>query len=121
MGITNVFALLLALLAATPANAQTTGDAPYPGAVQSAQPPQPSQRLGETAKSTVGQVGLRQSQGQLAQELNAKPMARLENRIQNRIESRVRNRIDRYYDPKANATSPFSIAGEQLRKTGRPN
>lgn len=121
MGITRIFAFLPALLAVMPANAQTTGDTQYPEAVQSAQLPQPSQRPGETAQSAVGQVGLRQSQGQLAQKLNAKPMARLENRIQNRIESRIRNRIDRYYDPKANATSPFSIAGEQLRKTGRPN
>lgn len=121
MRITSALAFLPALLVVAPAIAQTTGGTPYPDAVQSTQPPQPSQRPGETAQSAVGQVGLRQSQGQLARELNTKPMARLENRIQNRIEARVRNRIDRYYDPKANATSPFSIAGEQLRKTGRPN
>lgn len=74
--------------------------------------------VGETAKSAVGRTGQRQTLEQAAP--NIEPMGRIDNRIANRVQSRVRNRIDRYYDPQANAASPFVIAGEQARATARP-
>jgi hypothetical protein len=74
---------------------------------------------GETARSTVGQVGERQTPEQLGRDAGIEPMARITSRIQNRVQSRIRNRIDRYYDPQANATSPFDVAGNQARTAGR--
>lgn len=44
------------------------------------------------------------------------PTGRLVTRIANRVQSRLRNRIDRYYDPQANALSPFVVAGETTRR-----
>ncbi len=52
--------------------------------------------------------------------LDTTPLKRNDNRIQNRVQSRIRNRIDRYYDPQANATSPFKVASDQGRAVGRP-
>ncbi len=75
---------------------------------------------GRTARSSVGQVGERQTRDAAAQQAGIKPMARIESRVQNRVQNRVRTRIDPYYDPRANATDPFVVAGEQARKTGRP-
>lgn len=69
---------------------------------------------------TIGRAGQRQSREQIAQDAGIKPMARINGRIRNRVESRIRNRIDRYYDPQANATSPFEVAGDQARTAGRP-
>lgn len=62
------------------------------------------------AKSSVGTVGKRQEARSLT---NIKPTARLDTRIANRVQSRIRNRIDRFYDPQANATSPFKVAADQ--------
>ena len=45
---------------------------------------------------------------------------RIDSRVQNRVQSRIRNRIDRYYDPQANAVSPFKVAGDQARTAGKP-
>lgn len=76
---------------------------------------------GQTAKSSAGQAGQRQLRGQALGSLESNQ--RLDSRIQNRVQSRVRNRIDRFYDPKANATSPFEEAGQRLRRrteTRRP-
>ncbi len=75
--------------------------------------------LGQTATSSAGQVGQKQTRDDLAAETGITPVARIDARIQNRVQSRIRNRIDRYYDPQANAASPFAVAGEQLRQGGR--
>lgn len=72
---------------------------------------------GQTANSSVGQVGQRQTREKAAATIA--PTARIASRIVNRVQSRIRNRIDRYYDPKANAASPFEVAGEQARIAGR--
>ena len=71
------------------------------------------QRVGSVADSAAGKVGQRQETDQNA--ANIDPIARLDTRIQNRVQSRIRNRIDRYYDPQANATSPFKVAADQAR------
>ena len=75
---------------------------------------------GRTARSSVGQVGQRQTRDTAAQQAGIKPMARIASRIQNRVQNRIRNRIDRYYDPRANATDPFVVAGDQARKSSSP-
>jgi hypothetical protein len=71
------------------------------------------------ASSSSGQVGQRQTRDIAGQEAKIEPMARIDNRIQNRVQTRIRNRIDRFYDPQANAKSPFEIAGDEARKAGR--
>ena len=76
-------------------------------------------RPGQTASSSVGTAGQRQTREQLGQEAGIEPLARISGRIQNRAQMRVRNRIDRYYDPQANAMSPFVVAGDQARAAGR--
>ncbi len=68
----------------------------------------------DTGKSVAGQ---RQTRQQVAQETGIEPMGRISSRIQNRVQARIRNRIDRYYDPQANTTTPFLVAGDQLRAT----
>lgn len=73
---------------------------------------------GRVAASAVGEAGQRQTKEQGV--TGIEPMARIDNRIQNRVQSRIRNRIDRYYDPKANAASPFTVAGDQARTAGKP-
>ncbi|MHA6724032.1 hypothetical protein [Sphingomonas sp. RS2018] len=92
------------------------------------QPPaQPQQRQtpldtnagGRTASASVGQVGQRQTRETTAQQAGIEPMARIASRVQNRVQNRIRNRIDRYYDPRANATDPFIVAGDQARRGGR--
>lgn len=72
---------------------------------------------GRVADSAVGEVGQRQSRDQL--ETGTLPTARLNGRIQNRVQSRIRNRIDRYYNPTANATSPFQVASDEARTAAR--
>ncbi|WP_242201463.1 hypothetical protein [Sphingomonas hankookensis] len=84
------------------------------------QPSLPETRQGGTARSVAGQTGQRQTRDQLAAEAGIEPMARINSRVQNRVQSRIRNRIDRYYDPQANAASPFEVAGDQARAAGRP-
>ena len=74
---------------------------------------------GRTAETSIGEVGQRQRMDEVAP--NLEPMVRIPSRIQNRVQSRIRSRLDRYYDPQANAASPFEVAGEQGRKAGRPN
>lgn len=83
-------------------------------------PPLPKTRQGETARSAAGQVGLRQSREQVGTDSGIEPMGRINGRIQNRVQARIRNRIDRYYDPRANATSPFVVASEQVTATEQP-
>ena len=79
----------------------------------------PSSLRQDVASSAVGQAGRRQTREQTAQQTGIEPMARIDARIQNRVQARIRNRIDRYYDPQANATSPFVVAGDQTRAANR--
>ncbi len=118
------FALVLAAGAASPAVAQdgrpmggAFGDLSDDAAVPVA--PLPDTPPGQTATSTAGRAGQRRTREQIAQDAGIEPMGRINGRIQNRVQSRIRNRIDRYYDPQANATSPFAVAGDQLRTAGR--
>ena len=114
--------LVTSLLAVAPASSQVTRQDEEPAQIQP--PPQqpstlPPTRPGEVARSATGQAGQRQTREGIAQEAGIEPMARISSRVQNRVQSRVRNRIDRYYDPQANAASPFVIAGEQARSASR--
>ena len=73
----------------------------------------------QVATSSVGKTGQRQTREITSEDAGIKPMARINDRIQNRVQSRIRNRIDRFYDPQANALSPFKDAGEEARTAGR--
>ncbi|VVS98495.1 conserved exported hypothetical protein [Sphingomonas sp. EC-HK361] len=97
--IVTAWAAVLAMAVPAPATAQTT----------------PS---GQVAKSSVGKVGERATKEQAASGIE--PLDRIDSRIQNRVQSRIRNRIDRYYDPTANAVSPFKVAEEKTRTAGTP-
>lgn len=99
-------ALGIALLLSTPALAQQQ------------QSSRPQQQQGRTAESMAGEVGQRQSRTQMQERAGTEPMARINNRIPNRVQNRIRNRIDRNYDPKANTTSPFEVAAEQVEAAG---
>jgi hypothetical protein len=77
-----------------------------------------AQEADTVAQSTVGRAGQRQARSQPT--ISAQPMERINSRIRNRVQSRVRNRLDRFYSPQANTASPFEIAGEQTRTSGRP-
>lgn len=113
-----VLFFLIPLVCAVPAAAQ--GRDQDQALATPSTPSIPSQtRQGETAHSAAGQVGLRQSREQLAIDTGIEPMGRINGRIQNRVQARIRNRIDRYYDPRANATSPFAVASEQATALGR--
>ncbi len=81
--------------------------------------PVPDTLPGQTATSTAGQAGRRQSRDELGQQAGIAPMARIGGRVRNRVETRIRNRIDRDYDPQANTISPFAAAGDQARTAGR--
>lgn len=87
---------------------------------QQTQTPLDTNQNGRTARSSVGQVGQRQTRDSAAEQAGIKPMARIANRIQNRVQNRIRNRIDRNYDPQAGATDPFAVAEDQARTSGRP-
>lgn len=76
------------------------------------------QKVGQTAGSGVGQVGQRLTREETAPTIE--PMDRISSRVQNRVQSRIRNRIDRFYNPEANAASPFEVAGDRTRTAGRP-
>ena len=73
--------------------------------------PQASQK--QAGILSAGRVGQRQTRQQVAPSIE--PMARINNRFQNRVQSRVHNRIDRYYDPRGNTMSPFSVAADQIK------
>lgn len=75
---------------------------------------------GRTAPSPVGQAGERQTREAAAEQAGIRPLARVASRVQSRVQNRIRNRIDRFYDPTANATNPFVVAGDQVRASGRP-
>lgn len=74
-------------------------------------------QVGGTVNAGSGAVGQRQTRDEAAP--NIRPLGRIESRVANRVQSRIQNRIDRYYDPQANATSPFEVAGDQARIAGR--
>lgn len=109
---------LLTLIVPSAATAQERRASQNPDVVLQDIPPAPIQS-GQTAKIGASRVGERQSATQTAQGAHIKPMARLSGRIQNRVQSRIRNRIDRYYDPQANATSPFVVAGQEAQRQRR--
>src|SRR5690606_13211646 len=73
---------------------------------------------GRTAETGIGEVGQRQSSKDVG--AHVEPMGRIDGRVQNRVQNRLRNRIDRTYNPRANATSPFEVASDQARRTARP-
>jgi len=98
-----VVAYLAVLLMAAPVRAQDAQD--------------PATKAAVTAKVGTGLVGRRQSAEEAAP--NIKPTGRIESRIDNRIQNRIRNRLDRYYDPTANATSPFKVASEKAATAGK--
>lgn len=76
-------------------------------------------RLGEVAQSVAGQAGKRQTREQVAAQIGIAAMARVNSRVQNRVQARIRNRIDQYYDPRANAGTPFAVASEQINTAGQ--
>ena len=116
----NMLCLIATLLTiSTPAFAQDAGRLSVDPALEQLPPPQPTMpvpRAGQTADGLSGQAGVRQSRDQVE---GVNPMARIGNRIQNRVQARLRNRIDRNYDPRANATSPFDIAGQETQRAGQ--
>lgn len=77
---------------------------------------QSQQHPGRAAESAVGEVGQRQTRG--GTQADIEPMSRINSRIANRVQNRIRNRIDRYYNPQANATSPFEVAADQAQDAG---
>lgn len=82
-----------------------------PSAKTDTPPPQDkSSILG--AKSAAAIISARKPRG----EVGINPLERQDTRIANRVESRIRNRIDRYYDPLANAESPFKVANERTTR-----
>ena len=119
MRIASVFLLLLSLT--SPAEAQDRGRSNNPGtgSEQTELEPLPMVRLGEVAQSAAGQAGKRQTREQVAAQIGIAAMARVNSRIQNRVQARIRNRIDQYYDPRANAATPFAVASEQANAAGQ--
>lgn len=101
-----VMASLLIVPMSVPANAQTR---------QTDEPTDAAPDTPSPVQLTPDQIGQRQTREELSLEAGIDPMARINGRIQNRVQSRLRNRIDRYYDPQANAISPFKVAGDQVR------
>lgn len=71
---------------------------------------------GKAATSAVGRAGERQSRASV---VGIAPTARLQTRVANRVQTRLRSRIDRNYDPQANAISPFTVAGEGVKRSGQ--
>lgn len=112
--------LVLLAMIANPAVAQVRNDPEPPVTQQNgASTFSADGRVWRTGDVGSGQTGQRQTRDQVAQDAGIEPMRRIGSRIQNRAQTRIRNRIDRYYDPQANATSPFVVAGDQARTAGR--
>lgn len=104
--------LPLALLASVSAVAQSGG---LDGRAEEAPPVIIDADVGHTSSVNGNRVGQRQTREQVAPIAGITPMTRINSRVANRVQSRFRNRIDRYYDPSANATSPFKVAEERAR------
>lgn len=105
------------LLAGHPATDGAAQQVPVADQAPLPPPPPPAARTPEAGN---GRIGQRQTKDGVARETGIEPMARLQTRVANRVQSRLRNRIDRNYDPSANATSPFVVAGEQARRPQSP-
>lgn len=106
------------LLTAMPAFAQTApngGDSTLATAELAQDPTR--RESGRTAEVANVEIGQRQTREEAATGIEA--IRRIPSRIQNRIQNRIRNRIDRFYDPRANAASPFEVASDQARTAGR--
>ena len=73
----------------------------------------PASRTADTSNGRAGQRQTRDTTAGIA------PLKRLDTRVANRVQTRLRTRIDRYYEPQANATSPFKVAGEATRRQGQ--
>lgn len=112
-------ALLIATLALTCPASAWSQEIPA-GSGASAVPKEDQDKDRETmsdslgAKSAAAKIGARKTNA----EVGVNPLNRQESRIMNRVESRIRNRIDRYYDPLANAESPFVVANEKTLRQG---
>lgn len=108
-------ALLLAAgpAAARPPQSSEAINPNQPDRTQQSTDASPRQKAGSVPTSSVGTAGQRREQSQSV--ANIKPTARLQTRIANRVQSRIRNRIDRFYDPQANAISPFTVAADQAQ------
>lgn len=108
------------LLAQTTTSSAGGGQLPTSVDASVSVPPEVRVQLpGRNASSSSGVAGERQSPGLTPG--SADPYAKISTRISNRVENRIRNRIDRYYDPLANATSPYAVAAEQARRTPAGN
>ena len=110
-------AMLLVFVAA-PVMAQDRGEPELPQSLPT-RPAADGSSPGRTAGAASGRVGQRQTRESEAQITGSSPLVRVSNRVSNRVQSRLRNRIDRYYDPTANATSPFRIANDQIQSGPR--
>jgi hypothetical protein len=73
--------------------------------------------VGRLARSSVGEVGQRQTRE--AAPSGLRPAARIDGRIQSRIRNRIYNRLDRYYDPAANSVRPFAVAEDAVQAAQR--
>ncbi len=100
--------LSLVLLTSVSAMAQNGGIEDTPPVVIDAD-------VGLTSNVNGNRVGQRQTREEAVPIAGVNPMTRINSRVANRVQSRFRNRIDRYYDPRANATAPFNVAAEQVR------
>ena len=67
---------------------------------------------GQTAQSSAGQVGQRQTREATAPLVRA-PLDRIDTRLRTRVQSRIRNRIDRGYVAGASGTSAFDAAAAE--------
>ena len=75
------------------------------------------ERNGRLGNAGNGRIGQRQSRMDAA--TNVPPLERVQGRVANRVQNRLRTRIDPFYDPQANATTPFRVASEQARTRRR--
>jgi P pilus assembly chaperone PapD len=96
-----------------------TDDGTYDNAAPTQRPlpsanPVPNGRLSNAGN---GQIGQRQTRRDTA--ANVPPLERIQGRVANRVQNRLRTRIDRFYDPQANAATPFRVASEQARTSRR--
>lgn len=110
---------VLVALTSTSLQARQAQDQPY----SSMSPPESrplykslggARGTGISPRSAVGVVGQRQSSN--GARANLQPTGRINSRIANRVQSRIRNRIDRFYDPRANTTSPFVVAADRAQE-----
>lgn len=113
-----LIAICLAVPVSVHAQQRNAGeDAILEAAPQSPRPATLDANVGRTATTGTGRIGQRQTREEAAP--NVQPLNRIQNRIASRVQNRNRNRIDRYYDPQANAASPFEVASDQARVAGR--